>query len=447
MTMMVPYRQTRQRPIPVAGGCLLALLTMISQGGAADPPPEALQALPTPVAHAAPVSAPLVLDLNTAIQLALERQPSIAMRRASLAAAQDGQRAINSLHVPDAIAHQLPIRRRQSALGVTAAASGVDHAENEVIYAVTRTYFTVLYAREQEAIARSVANHLGDVQKTARKMLDEGTAPRDLTASDVDRALVFTRLAQAKQVQAAVGIKRALAALKEAVGLGPEVCIDVPAASLPTPTVRPCEGDIIALALARRGVLVRANVFAEVVGLEAQAQGTSCHRRMETFASGADIHSETVPQEIHDTEYQPGATPPAMPDAVAGSRCDRVQIVEDYHARAVAGVEQVRILIGLEAENAYLRWEEASQEVDLAREAADTADKIAADQDRDYRGLKGKVGPLVDAWALAGQTRGRYNEYLYNLILALADLQRVTAGGFCAGLVGAPAPARAAGGK
>ena len=39
------------------------------------------------------------------------------------------------------------------------------------------------------------------------------------------------------------------------------------------------------------------------------------------------------------------------------------------------------------------------------------------------------------AHVLASQARSQYNEFLYNEILALADLERSTAGGFCAGLV------------
>jgi hypothetical protein len=39
---------------------------------------------------------------------------------------------------------------------------------------------------------------------------------------------------------------------------------------------------------------------------------------------------------------------------------------------------------------------------------------------------------------LASQARAQYNEYLYREIVALADVERATAGGFTAGLMPAP---------
>ena len=46
----------------------------------------------------------------------------------------------------------------------------------------------------------------------------------------------------------------------------------------------------------------------------------------------------------------------------------------------------------------------------------------------------------MDGWrsnsrVLAAQARSQYNEYLYRQIVALADLERITGGAFCARLV------------
>src|SRR5262249_47474016 len=160
----------------------------------------------------------------------------------------------DTLHVPTLLAPELPVRRRQAALGVNAAAAGLDQSEREAIYAVTRTYFTVLYAREQERIASRVVERLTTTRDVARHGLEEGA--KGVTDGDVKRTTVYLRLARAKQVQAAQGVKRALAALREAIGLGPEVCLDVPPAPLPEVAVRPCLDEVITAALARRGELV-----------------------------------------------------------------------------------------------------------------------------------------------------------------------------------------------
>lgn len=375
-----------------------------------------------------------ILSLSECLQIALQRQPRIAAQRASLAAAADGKRALDALRAAEIVDHEIPIRRRQAALGITAAIAAVDQAERETIYAVTRTYYTALYAREQQRVTNRVVESLSAVHESAQQMLKTGA--RDVTATDVNRTLVYLRQAQAKQAQAAQGEKRALAALKEAMGLGPHESLAVPADRLPEPDVRPSREEVVALALARRGELVQASIFAQVACLEVEAQGTSIHRRMDTFAAGSDIHSRQVPQGSHNNDYRPGATPPEMPTLLVGSKAERMQHARDLHARALAVVEVTHNLIALEAEDAYLRWEETSLEVPRAREAAEAGDKLADDLNKDFTsGLRVKVEEVVSARVLAAQSRAQFNEYLYNQILALAELERVTAGGFHAGLV------------
>src|SRR5439155_16543148 len=199
----------------------------------------------------------------------------------------------------------------QATLGVTVASAGLERVEQDTVYAVTRTWFTVLYAREQERVARGVVDRLSATYSAAQRQLKAGA--RDVTATDVNRTLVYLRLAETKQVQAAEGVQRARVALREAIGLGPDVRVDVPAGRLPEPQARPDRTEVVAQALARRGDLVQASTFADIICLEVDAQATSLHKRMETFAAAADIHSRSVPQEMHNNEYRPGAVPPEMP--------------------------------------------------------------------------------------------------------------------------------------
>jgi outer membrane protein TolC len=396
---------------------------------AAAPPARAQTA--APAAPAGP------LTLAESVRTALERQPRIAAERANLAAAEDNKRALDDLRLAALVEHDLPIRRRQAALGVTAAAGAVDVAERDTVYAVTRTYYTVLFAREQERLTRSVVDRLTALHETAEKMLKEGA--RDVTAAHVKQIGVYLRLARAKQLEAAAGEKRALAALKEAIGLGQECRLEVPPGGLPETDQRPCRDEILALALARRGDLAQAHLFAEVACLEVAAQGTSVLTRKETFAAAADIHASQVPQGAHDGEYRPGAVPPAMPTLLVGSRADRVQVARSYHARAGAVVETTRNLISLEAEDAFLRWEQASLQAPQAREAADVADRLAEDLSKDMAaGLRVRPDEVMTARVLAATARAQYNEVLYHAVLALADLERITAGGFCARLIDAP---------
>jgi outer membrane protein TolC len=381
-----------------------------------------------------------VMSLNLAecIQLALERQPRIAAERSSLAAAVDGLRALENLQAPALLAPDLPIRRKQAALGVTAATAGLEQAERDAVYAVTRTFFTARYAHEQERIAKTVVDRLTATHDSAKRALDEGA--KDVVAADVSRSLVYLRLAEVKQIQASQGVKRALVALREAIGLGCDVVLEVPPGPLPETTVQPPREKVVALALAYRGELIRAGVFVDLTCLESKAQGTSNHRKMETFAAGGDIHAVPVPPGVHNDEYRPGGLPPEMPTLLVGQTADRVKRALDFNARAVAVSETATNLVILEAEDAFLRWEQATLQIAKAREAADTGDKMADDLNKEFTaGLRVKVEEVINARVLASQARAQLNEFLYRQILALADLERITGGGFCAHLADATA--------
>ena len=67
-------------------------------------------------------------------------------------------------------------------------------------------------------------------------------------------------------------------------------------------------------------------------------------------------------------------------------------------------MEVTRGLVALEAEDAFLRWQEASLQVPPAREAAEAGDKLADDLTRDYTaGLKVRTDEVVTARVLAAQ--------------------------------------------
>ncbi len=429
----IPVRVAARPMLPLLFALSVSTTSCQSVGGAGPPP---VQLCRTP---SAPADAAVTLNLAECLQLALGRQPRVAARLASLAAAEDGKRALEQLRIPAALDRQVPVRRQQAGLGVTAAAAGLDQARREAVYAVTRLYFTVLFAREQEGVARGVVERLSATKEAAQRALQAGA--RDVTSADVDRTSVYLRLAETRRTQATQGVKRALVALREAIGLEPDVSRDVPPGRLPEPAVRPVRDDVVTSALARRGDLIQASIFAQVACLEVEAQATSLLQRMPTFAAGTDIHARHVPQGVNDTEYRPGAVPPEMPTLLVGSRTERMQRARSLSARAEAVVETTRNLIALEAEDAFLRWEEASDSARQAREAAEAGDKLADELSKDFAaGLKVRVEEVLSARVLAAQARSQYNEFRYRQVLALADLERATAGGFCAGLVDAVAP-------
>jgi outer membrane protein TolC len=436
----LPYQPPRRhaRRFLLTLSLLTALpLTASAQLPLAGPaPPLAPQG---PVVQVPPQTAPVVgLTLGDCLHLAAQRQPRLAAARASLAAAQDGARALENLNAPGLIAPELPIRRRQAALGVTAAAAALDQAERETAYAVTRTYFTVLYAREQETVTRNIVERLTAVRDTVKQQVEGGA--REYTETDVKKSSSYVHLAVVKRIQASQGVNRALAALREAIGLCPGDHLAVAPAGLPEAVVRPCREEVVAAALARRAELVRAGVFADVACLEIEAQGTGVHKKLETFAAGSDIHAAVIPQGVQNTEYRPGGLLPEYPTLLAGCRPDRVKRAQSLHARAQAVTEVARNLVALEAEDAFLRWEEAALQTPEAKAAADAARDVADELSKGLTAkLKVKVDEVLSARVLNAQAQAQYNESLYRQILALADLERITGGAFCAHLVEAAA--------
>jgi outer membrane protein TolC len=416
----------------LAGSALLVPLLILA--GARPVSAQGQSVLEVPrVQFAETVPVP-TLRLAECLHIAVEGHPKLAVARASLASTEDARHALEASRLPALFSQELPIRRRQAALGVNAAAANLAQTEQDVAYAVTRTYFTVLYAREQSKVTNSVVERLTAVHSLAKKQLDAGA--KDITAADVQRTEVYLRLAETRRQQALQGEKRALAALKEAVGRGPAFCFDVAPGQLPELQARICKEEIVAAALARRGEVVRAQVLAEVTSLEIHAQGARAFpHRVETFAAGSDIHGTQVAPTLRNDEYRPGGTPPEMPTLLFGTKSERMHRAASLNARAAAEVEDTRNLIALEAENAFLRYEEATAELALAREAATTGEKLADDLTMDLTSRqKVKVEEVVNARVLGSQARAQANEYLYRQILALADLERVTGGAFCARL-------------
>lgn len=419
----------RSRPRLWVHGAALGLLAW-SGAARADDAPQPLTAIqPVPIGGATAPAGPLVLSLPDCIQMALGQQPDLAAYRASLSSAQINSRALQDLRVPRFLARDLPIRRQQASLGVAIAAAGLDQAGYDTVYAVTRTYYSVLYARAQKQVVDKTLDRLKATHEAANRLVQGGS--RDVTTSGVNKIAVYVRLAEIRRAEAERGQGRALAALREAIGLEPGVCLQVPDDHLPDIQVSVCRGDIVNLALARRGEVAQAGTLAEVTALEVCAQSKSCRPTMRTFAAASDVHSRAVPAGSSDGEYRPGALAPEMPTLLVGPRRDRMDRAGVLSARASAVFAKTRGLVALEAEDAYLRWEEASRRVPAGREAAEKASKLAEDTQNDFAaGTRVKVEDVLSDEVLEGQARAQYNEALFLQAVALAGLERVTAGGF-----------------
>jgi outer membrane protein len=373
---------------------------------------------------------PPPLTLEECIQIGLERQPSLAAARASLAAAQDNHQAIDNLRLVGVLKRELPIRRQQACLGVVIARAGLAQAEWETIYAITRTYYTAVYAHKQELVARDLVRKLKLYREKALFLVKKGDPNSVVTQVDVDRLAANIDLYELRHIQATIGLERAKAALREAMGMDPCVCLWLVAADLPPLTEVPCRDELLSLAWSLRGEMVQASTAARVSELEVCAQEAAQGFEVKTFAAVADIHARPIPQGIANREYRPGAIGLDMPVFLAGHKQDRVARARDLSARAQAVVEKTRNLIALELDDSYLKWREASSKLRaLAGTMAKASNVLKTTESRfEIGSVNGE--DIIRAKTLASQVQAEYNDALFSQALALAALERITAGGY-----------------
>ncbi|MBX7104009.1 MAG: hypothetical protein K1X57_08000 [Gemmataceae bacterium] len=392
-----------------------------------------------PPAAVSPAATIPVYTLADCVRIGLEKQPALAASRASLAAkqaARDGiaRPSFSYLFVPD-----IHLRRQQSLKGVSAAEAELMQAGIDTTYAVTRTYYTAIYARLQYDVAADILKKLEFDRADLDRAIKNGV--REFSEPMLDRLDIAINLAKAKQLEADEGMRKALAALREAMGVSQE-CFSFQLAdlSLPEPAAQPERCTIINLALSRRGEMMQTLLLSDVVRLEIDAQGKWCFRQLvRTFASAADIHSAPVPPGIRNGDYRPGAIGPEMPANLAGPRSARIEQANAFSARADAVVAKTRELLTLEAEDGICKWEEASKKVAFTKLATSKATKYIKQLEEDKAaGAKIKPEELTTNRVLATQAAVALNEALFQQVLALANLERITAGGFNAGLVNHP---------
>ena len=427
-----------QRILRLALASLVPLLVCLVPRGRADTLPEP--------AHTEAANPPLTMQ--TCRQIALTNQPTIAATRTALKAALDRVDALQNLRVPKCLARDLPIRRKQAALGVTIAQASIVQAEAETLHGISVGYLGALYATQQLRLTddpnEGIRRRLKDLQTLVNELVSRKQR-RDVTLpehSDLVKSFLHTLDGRVQEAQQ--GKLRALAALREAMGVGPDFVIALPDRNLPCPRVKPQLNELIALALARRGEMIQSVAFAEVVCLEIEAQATSCRPNMRTFASGSDIHAKPVPSgDLGGVNFRPSIVGPDMPPSLTGSREARVQQAHDYYERAQALTAKTRNLIVLEVEDLYRRWadktEKAAHLEKAYREARTFSEKIKVSFNKEERGSYPNVDEVLNAGLITTRLQLEWKEAHYQALLALAALERATAGGFAVDFDAAPA--------
>lgn len=391
-----------------------------------------------------PATSPGPMSLDACIDLGFHHQPALDAARASLAAAQTGKRSVDRLLIPRLFVKDLGIRREQACHGVTIAGAGLTQAEWETRYAITRNYFTVQYIRSQGKVINEVLGNLTKARARVQKLFEKPPIDSKITKLDLDAIDIQIALVKGKKSQVDNGMLKALAALREAMGLNHDYPLEIAQVDLPSavsaikvakdkaeyPAVYKFnKTELIASAIANRGEMVQASTINRITDLEIQAQGRIFGWSGKTFASGADIHAKQVPQGIFNNEYRPGAFTIEMGAMLAGRKADRVQRATDLHQRANAVVDKTTNLVSLDVEAQFLKWQEAVEEIQelsgIQKIALELPDKVLKLNPNEFTSQA-----VIQANFTAIMVRTQLNDAMHMHALALAGLERATAGAF-----------------
>src|SRR5262249_3075375 len=136
--------------------------------------------------------------------------------QASLDAAVARQNALYTIRVPNFLARDLPTRKQQAAVGLGISQAEVHRVQIDTVYSVTYAYLSVQYAAEQRRLAADGIERLEKLPEGVRAGLRAGKT--NMRKEDVPRVQTYMLLAQSRREEATQGERRAISALREAIG-------------------------------------------------------------------------------------------------------------------------------------------------------------------------------------------------------------------------------------
>jgi outer membrane protein TolC len=377
----------------------------------------------------AAVTGEVTLNLQECIAIALERQPTIRAAKLSLQASEVGSRSLVNLSpIAKRLTPDLPIRQQQSSRGLLIGRADILKAQYETVYDVTRLYYSLVYARQQETTATEIIKQMEVYYDIANELVRQG-AQADLNKFSLNRMEDAISEVKKPRINARTAQQVALAALKEAMGVPQSYSFLPRDIELPLMSGAVTQEQVVAFACSRRPELTLAAAGVDAFRLEVQAQAAVQRRqKVPTLGSGSDLHARTVPSPVRNGEYRPGALSPEMPASLVGSREDRVARATELSSRQDVVYEKTQNLVELEAINATKNWEAANERFKLATVRLERSQETLDLSRKNAANIR-KYDQLILTEALAAKSQAEYLEAAFETVKALATLQRVTTGG------------------
>jgi outer membrane protein len=321
-------------------------------------------------------------------------------------------------------------RNEQAKLGIEAAAQDVPMTKDQIVFQVTRAFYSVLLTRELERVADEARGQYQATESLVQSFLDTGN--ERITKADLRRATAARLLAESHKLQAQRATDQAMAGLRAAMGLRQVTPLEVDNARLAYSAKELDRDALLARALANRPEMAKAQLAVHAAELErklAKAQfqpDVGAFARLSTIQDNRDYPNPTQP-----TQFAAGVEA-SLPLVAGGRRVAERHRADALFEAASAARDVVRNQIELEVVQAYLEWQEMAERLPLAKRAVDNLEAAMKSlRDELTLGLEDKEYPRhfdnrLSTRLLLSQAQAAYYQQVLEYNLALAKVRLAT---------------------
>lgn len=377
------------------------------------------------------------ITLTEALELMNANHPRIHAAEASLRGSEAGLRGVQNLPLFAKLSPDMKYRRQQSELGIEVADAGLRQEIRDTSYGVARSYFLVIYSKQQRDLSEQVLQILNkNIKALEIKMALKKTPEDEIKMQKLKLGLVE---AKHKNSLAITGFERAKALLMEEVGGRKKIGIiepvekDFPSYDLVGLLTPSFIDEMVEKTVEIREEVIKSSKASQILALEVNAQKSArFNPKFRTFASGSDIHYIPIGVQGRGDNFTPEAITVEMPSSLVGRKPDRVARAQAFADRGAAVEESTKNLIRLEVRNAFQLLLETRTSFNELNKVEPELKKIISElHDNPLVFLTNDNAELFEK---AGKMLGSYNQTKFITMDNLADLERITSGTFSVGL-------------
>ena len=377
------------------------------------------------------------ITLSEALELMNANHPRIHAAEASVRGSEAGLRGVQNLPLFAKLSPDMKYRKQQSELGIEVADAGLRQEIRDTSYGVARSYFLVVYSKQQRDLSAQVL----DILVKNIKALELKIALKKTPEDEIKMQKLRLGLVEAKHKNslATTGFERAKALLieeaggRKKIGLIEPMETEFPSYDLLGLLTPEFIEEMIEKTATVREEIIKSSKASQILALEVNAQRSArFNPKFRTFASGSDLHYIPIGVQGRGENFTPEAITIEMPSSLVGKKTDRVARAQAFADRGAAVEESTKNLIRLEVRNAFQLLLETRTSFNDLKKVEPELRKIISDlHDNPLKFLDSDNAELFEK---AGKMLGNFNHAKFITMDNLADLERITSGTFSVGL-------------